>query len=33
LPSNISDRFEGFGEDIFRDDISSTTLRVARGED
>ena len=33
LPSNIADRFEGFGEDIFRDDISSTTLRVARGED
>lgn len=33
LPSNIADRFEGFGEDIFRDDISSTTLRVARGDD
>lgn len=33
VPKNIVNRFEGFAEDIFRDDISSTSIRVAKGED
>lgn len=29
LPENIKQRFEGFGEDIFRSDISSSQIRVS----
>ena len=29
LPENIKQRFEGFGEDIFRSDISSSQIRIS----
>ena len=31
LPVNIKQRFEGFGEDIFRSDISSSEIRGSEG--